>query len=68
MASVGVSLSYGLIKNHAFIDGNKRVGLGALVDILAFNGFVLTPSEAEQIDTVWKVAASEITEAESPPG
>ncbi len=35
-----------------------------MVDFLAFNGFVLTPSEAEQIDTVWKVAASEITEAE----
>jgi len=63
-ASIGASLSYGLIKNHAFIDGNKRVGLGALVDFLAFNGFFLTPTEDEQIATVLRVAASEMTEDE----
>jgi death-on-curing protein len=44
LASIGAALSFGLVKNHAFIDGNKRVGLGALVDFLALNGYMLLPS------------------------
>jgi death-on-curing protein len=62
VASVGASLSYGLIKNHAFIDGNKRIGLAALVDFLRLNGFRLAVAEQEQIATVWNVAAGEISE------
>lgn len=31
VARVGASLSWGLIKNHTFIDGNKRIGLAVLV-------------------------------------
>ena len=64
LASIGAALSFGLVKNHAFIDGNKRVGLGALVDFLGLNGYMLQPSQDEQIATIWKVASSEITEAD----
>lgn len=63
-ASIGASLSYGLIKNHAFIDGNKRIGLAALVDFLALNGYILDVPEQEQIVMVWHAAASEISEEE----
>jgi len=63
-ASIGASLSYGLIKNHAFIDGNKRIGLAALVDFLALNGYMLNVAEEEQVTMVWRAAASEITEEE----
>jgi death-on-curing protein len=51
-------------KNHASVDGNKRIGLAALVDFLAFNDYRLTPAVDEQIEMVKKVAASEITEDE----
>jgi len=63
-AMIGASLSFGLIKNHAFIDGNKRIGLASLVDFLRLNGYRLAVSEDEQIATVWNVAANEMTEAE----
>jgi len=38
VAGAGASLSWGLIKNHAFTDGNKRIGLGALAIFLRLNG------------------------------
>jgi death-on-curing protein len=38
IASIAASLSYGLVKNHAFLDGNKRIGLAALVDTLGGDG------------------------------
>jgi len=41
VASVAASLAWGLIKNHAFIDGNKRIGLAVLVIFLDANGFRL---------------------------
>jgi death-on-curing protein len=55
------SLSYGFIKNHAFIDGNKRIGLAALVDTLRLNGFYITAPVSEQIATVLRVASSELS-------
>lgn len=31
-------LCYGLINNHAFIDGNKRIGILAMLTFLEING------------------------------
>ena len=44
----------GLIKNHAFIDGNKRVGAISLITILDGNGYKLTCSEAEETAQCWR--------------
>jgi death-on-curing protein len=63
-ATIGASLSYGLIKNHAFIDGNKRIGLASLVVFLKLNGYLLPVSAEEQIAMVLRVAASEMPEEE----
>jgi death-on-curing protein len=62
VGTVGASLSWGLIKNHAFIDGNKRIGLGALAVFLKLNGLVLTCSVEEETAMVLGAAAGEITE------
>lgn len=64
VGTVGASLSWGLIKNHAFIDGNKRIGLAALAVFLKANGFLLTCSVEEETAMVLRVAASEIAEEE----
>jgi death-on-curing protein len=64
VASVAASLSYGLIKNHAFIDGNKRIGLAALVDFLKLNGHEMAGPLGEQESMVLRAAASEIVEEE----
>lgn len=63
LGAIAASLSYGLIKNHAFIDGNKRIGLAALIDMLRVNGYRLTASVPEQIATVLAVASSELSES-----
>ena len=34
-------LTYGIIKNHAFADGNKRIGILAMVEFLKLNGYIL---------------------------
>jgi len=64
LAAISASLGYGLIKNHAFIDGNKRLGLVSIAALLKLNGYVMTAPAEEQIAMVWRAAASEITEAE----
>jgi death-on-curing protein len=63
VATVAASLSWGLIKNHAFLDGNKRIGLAALAVFLEANGFSLICSVEEETAMV-RAAASEMTEEE----
>jgi death-on-curing protein len=53
-----------LIKNHAFIDGNKRIGLGALVVFLKANGWWLTCSVWEDTGMVLRTAAGDLSEEE----
>jgi death-on-curing protein len=64
IAVLAAALSWGLIKNHVFIDGNKRVGLGSLVAFLALNGQSLSCPESEVLTMTLRAAASEITEEE----
>ncbi|MBQ3682132.1 MAG: type II toxin-antitoxin system death-on-curing family toxin [Succinimonas sp.] len=52
-------LGYGLIKNHAFIDGNKRIGVHAMLVFLALNGVALSYTQEELYDIVMKTAAGE---------
>lgn len=64
MADVAASIAWGLIKNHAFIDGNKRVGFAAMVAFLEMNGHRMTGSQAEETAMVLRAAAGEINETE----
>lgn len=43
-------LAYALISNHAFVDGNKRVGVLAMLMTLRLNGVVLQYTQQELID------------------
>ena len=64
VATVASVLAWGLIRNHAFLDGNKRVALASLVVFLDLNGFDLATSEEDEVRMVLRAAASEITEEE----
>ncbi len=64
MGQVAAILGWGLIKNHAFIDGNKRVGINVLLTFLDLNGYRLTVDELEETEMVLRAAASQITEDE----
>lgn len=50
-------LGFGLIRNHAFIDGNKRIGAHAMLVFLSLNGIELTYTQSELSDMILAVAA-----------
>lgn len=52
-------LGYGLIKNHPFADGNKRIGTHVMLVFLALNGVELSYSQKELSDIILAVAAGE---------
>lgn len=49
-------LGYGLIQNHAFVDGNKRIGIHTMLVFLALNGIVLEYTQKELYTVVLNVA------------
>jgi death-on-curing protein len=51
-------LCYGLIKNHPFIDGNKRIGVYAMLVFLELNNLNLNFSDEEIINIALKTADS----------
>jgi death-on-curing protein len=53
-----------LVQNHAFVDGNKRIGLMAAIAFLGLNGLSLQASEDEIVDLVLGVASGDRTKAE----
>lgn len=53
-------LGYGLVMNHSFIDGNKRIGAHAMLTLLALNGIELVYTQAELIRVILDVAAGKI--------
>ena len=53
-------LGYGLVMNHPFIDGNKRIGAHAMLTLLALNGIEIVYTQAELIHVILDVAAGKI--------
>jgi death-on-curing protein len=52
----------GIIRNHPFVDGNKRTGVLAAVVFLNLNGIELAFDEAEIVTMVFGLAAGEVGE------
>lgn len=53
---------HGIVRNHPFVDGNKRAGLLAARAFLFRNGYQLDPDEAEMVRVVERVSAGEVSE------
>jgi death-on-curing protein len=60
LADKAAALAFSLIKNHPFVDGNKRVGHAAMETFLVLNGHELSASVDEQERVVLGVAAGTI--------
>ena len=58
-----VRLCIGLVTNHPFHDGNKRIGALAMLTMLDLNHILLNTSSAELADVVLKLAAVEIDDS-----
>lgn len=55
-----VRLDFGLIRNHPFIDGNKRIGTHAMLVFLNLNSITLSYEDDELISTILSVASGEM--------
>jgi len=55
---------FGLVKNHVFHDGNKRIALTSIDVFLQINGFQLEAEEADAVLTIRDVATGVLGESE----
>lgn len=63
LIELAASYCVGLVKNHPFVDGNKRAALLAMGMFLYLNGHRLTASQADTTLAILAVASSEWDEA-----
>jgi len=63
LADLAASLGLGIIKNHPFLDGNKRAGLVAMNMFLILNGQEIDAPEPAVVDVIVRVADGSLDEA-----
>jgi death-on-curing protein len=64
MPEMAAAYTAGIVKNHPFLDGNKRTGFMMGAGFLERNGYEFTASEAEVVIRTLALAAGEMTEAD----
>jgi death-on-curing protein len=64
LAHLAAAYAAGLIQNHPFVDGNKRIGFMAAYMFLDLNGAPLRADELSATAVTLSLAASEIDERE----
>ncbi|KYC40039.1 death-on-curing protein [Scytonema hofmannii PCC 7110] len=58
------ALCFSLIKNHPFIDGNKRIGHAAMEVFLILNGYEINAAVDEQEQVILQVASGRLSRDE----
>lgn len=61
---LAAAYGYGIIRNHPFVDGNKRVALTVTAVFLEINGWTLSAPEPETVLVIEALAGSELDESE----
>ena len=59
---LAAAYAFGLVKNHPFVDGNKRIGFTAAVLFLELNGKYFLATEADAALKTLGLAAGELSE------
>ena len=57
----GAKIGYSLISNHAFVDGNKRIGMYAMLTFLEVNGIRVYATNDEVVQVGIKGASGTMT-------
>ncbi|GJL94748.1 MAG: death-on-curing protein [Hyphococcus sp.] len=61
---LAAAYAFGLVRNHPFVDGNKRTAFLTTALFLEINGYTLGASEEEATATMLAFAAGEVSEEE----
>ena len=62
MAALAAAYAFGLARNHAFVDGNKRIAFHAMMVFLRVNDIPLAPDPAHATAIILSLAAGEVSE------
>jgi death-on-curing protein len=62
MAALAAAYAFGLARNHAFVDGNKRIAFHAMMVFLRSNGIEFAPDPAHATEIILSLAAGEVSE------
>jgi len=62
LPELAAAYAFGLAKNHAFVDGNKRIAFMAMVVFLRLNGVHFAPQPAHATAIILALAAGEVSE------
>jgi death on curing protein len=62
LPELAAAYAFGLAKNHAFVDGNKRIAFMAMMVFLRKNGVPFAPDPAQATAIILGLAAGEISE------
>jgi death-on-curing protein len=62
LAELAAAYAFGLAKNHAFVDGNKRIAFMAMMTFLRKNGVAFLPDPAQATAMMLALAAGEVSE------
>lgn len=60
---LAAAYAFGLVKNHPFVDGNKRIGFATAIVFLEVNGQIFEAPEAEALVETLALAAGDRSEA-----
>lgn len=62
MSELAAAYAFGLARNHAFVDGNKRIAFVAMMAFLRLNGIAFAPDQASSAAIILALAAGEVSE------
>jgi death-on-curing protein len=62
LPELAAAYAYGLAKNHAFVDGNKRIAFMTMLVFLRKNGVRFAPTQAHATKIILGLAAGEVSE------
>ena len=62
VTALAAAYAYGIVRNHPFIDGNKRAAFLAIGLFLGLNGYRLAADQMSAVQTIFDLAAGSVDE------
>ena len=59
---LAAAYAFGLVRNHPYRDGNKRIGFLAMASFLGINGYAFEATDAEVVTQFVALAAGDVSE------